>query len=1085
MGLAEQYKKVLGKQLESTAVVFDYADPVDFKVFWNAMCAKDVFPDPKGKALIIAWDGMPTDSHVSDKLLHQHLTPLDWALAFSIKLLSDPLAGVADFSIHILDFTVKEFEDAHSFKIIGTLLDEMPWVKIYAPLKPANARYRRRHEKLEDITKLNLGANTFAKSVSGNQQGCKAALMDIAQLWRASVLQSNDHHDLNNIVGPQIISKMMSDTALGGNNSSELECAFLKRLEWSGLCPALGKNDQYEAPPFNQQLDIVVIDDQLARGWDQVLGSLVGLPPMEIPVTPNESLALFRSNGSLNLHGATNPSCLLDALGISEVSGSPHGVDSVAVMTELYNQRKFDSPVSKIEGSRPWMLVLDMRLFSGQISLEREWYAMLAKAALQISSLDKSKLAWHGFEENGKQLEGSEKEVAQLKEGEQLKYLANGGELDEAHIDTALSLFPRLCALRWPSVPIIVFSSTRRRELIAKLAKYGNIFLSSSKPNVLVGNPDGQVDAFIASWGREFGAAIKLIDVQKNLLCLMERFSQDAIAKGKTKASTSVGQHKHVVLAFDEAGDFDPGKSPAVGGVIALVDAISREDALQKFAEFEERSRAEGLKFYDFAPVNWSSAPTSEIKDSSHSALPKGTPVSTKLVPLLQQNNSLKMGVFRLSITIPQRTNSCWNDNEYMLALRACLELALCELPRSVGIQWGASSSLAIWLPSRQRPFVSEAQAIKESRQYDFRWEQKKSKYVESLGGYGAAYSIVVSAIGGRGNASEIIGSVTGVKTRTIPYTNIPQRRGEAQSALFWHCQKCKQAIFPRGHSPKTLQRIKCNHGNFGGTEDPTWPDYTVMLHLADAMLGLGDLPAEKDCEAVMDKDISFDVVLDMKVHDFLHASRLFDQEQSPDAFKLGFKHVFFTEGLNRLGGFSSAKIESGLVAQFWQHALQVNGNTLTELAGIRTRGIEPTSKNAAANTGSTLRSQEPALQGPESKVNQAASSKGVRQVVNKVAPQSHHAGAAAANKQSHNEKNIKKTGPKVEAVWVQTVEADGFWVTFGKGNIGKTNKDSNPPSGWCPLDGHAAPPAEGDEINVVFEPKLGNKNGFCFVRQV
>ncbi len=158
----------------------------------------------------------------------------------------------------------------------------------------------------------------------------------------------------------------------------------------------------------------------------------------------------------------------------------------------------------------------------------------------------------------------------------------------------------------------------------------------------------------------------------------------------------------------------------------------------------------------------------------------------------------------------------------------------------------------------------------------------------------------------------------------------------------------------------------------------------------------------------------------------------------------------------------------------------------LTESAGIRTRGIESiTSANVAVNASPTPRDQRPASQVSEGQMKQAVSSKGARQVANKGTSQLHHISATAANMQSPNEKNIKKMGQEVELVWVQTVEAEGFWVTFSKSNIGKTNKVSNPPSGWCRSDGKTAPPAEGDKIKVVFEPGLDFKDGFCLVRQV
>ncbi|MEQ1779416.1 MAG: hypothetical protein ABL863_12815 [Nitrosomonas sp.] len=984
MGLAQEYKQVLKEKFGRDVAVFDYA--ADFDKFWSeeprAIPAPEIVSaasETTENALIIAWDDMPADSRVSDKQLYQHLTPLDWALAFSIKLLSDNKTDEAKFSIHILDFTVKEFEDAHSFKIIATLLDEMPWVKIYAPLKPANARYRRQHKRLtdiiglNDIIELNIDADIFAQSVSGNQQDCKAALMDIAQLWRASVLQSDDHHDLNNIVGPQIISKMM---ALGGNNSSGLERAFLKRLEWSSLCPELGKNDQYEAPSFNQQLDIVVIDDQLARGWDQVLGSLVGLQPMEKPLTPNASLALFRSNGSLNLHGATNPSCLLDALGISEISVSQNSVDSVTVKTELYNQRKFDSPVSKIE-ERPWMLVLDMRLFSGQISLEREWHAMLAKAALKISLLDKSKLAWHGFEKSDKQSKESEKEGAQLKEGEQLEYLANRGELDEAHTDTALSLFPRLCALRWPSVPIIVFSSTRRRELITKLAEYGNIFLSSPKPNVLAGNPDEQVIAFAESWKRELQAAMSLVQVQMKLLALIHQPSP-------ANTSSSSSAHTHIVIALEEAGDFQYNPRSAVGGVFLCASGDDETSAKKAAVDFQEKLRLEGVSFYERTPYYTDAdLPGADLKVND--CLKKGSSINRKLDTVYAAHNaSVKLAAFRYTILKDNySTNSLYRDGAYLRGLSNIVELLCYDIFPSLGMSFKRGISVSFWFPTKQTSFREEAQAklnktanyqrliangkdpkealrqanvifnqevlpltppaveaAKKSAQlFDFR--HQNSYRVETIGGYGNAYSSLVRALSNRKEFGDIVSATRSLKARKIAY-QIDDQDGKYQKLNNWFCSACKNSftivdvnyIVPASRDEPDPTCNKCNKNS------TVYADYSVLSHLADAAVSRHDFPNKEIGESSLSPTYCCDVIESNKLDDFLHVSRLFDNKRAVDGFKLAYVHSFFCAGLNESNSFAKAPIEGKLVSQMKAYAPSIKGTTLTELAGIRTRGI-------------------------------------------------------------------------------------------------------------------------------------------------
>jgi hypothetical protein len=926
MELAKQYKEVLSQKYNSEVAVFDYA--ADFDKFWHS---SDLFTpapyiankaeDSEYKALIILWDGMPDDGNPISKPLVPHLTPLDWVLAFTIqKLILGEKTGV-NFSIHIVDFTVKAYENAYASLIHGTLLDELPWLNLYAPLVPSNAPYRKRYVYLDNLMGnyaiQELGyAVTMATALCDRESEVLERLKNVADLWRSSVLQSDDHHDLNNIVAPILMPIMMGRDDLSPERLSVIMVAFLHRLKWCGLFD--WKTVKLSDAEFSSSLDIVAIDDQLAMGWDGVLGALVGISPENVKAMPDsDQIEVLGSISSINLYGATNPNCLLKDLGITQDAGT------VKVDINLYKRRKFDSPKPLDSNSRPWMLVLDMRLFSGKISEEQAWYGTLASAAIRIAEECKGELAWSGFDES-----------------EQIQHLANGGALDEAHTDTALSLFARLCALRWPSVPIIVFSATGRRGLTAKLAEYGNIFLSSQKPNVLAGNQGEQVAAFMESWARELQAALSLINVQSSLLKLTR--ANNSVGKNN---STQTSPHKHIIMALDEAGDFTVDPQSAIGGVMLVAEGTSKEDAIKNAYVFQESLRKEGINFYEQPPYY-----TDASMPGNHVAafIKKKTDISAMLKKVKNVSRGITLSSFRYVIPMQGYTTNAYKDEAYLRGLTRCIEIATCEMLPSLGVDWTNNVTISAWFPTKQTGFEDSSvqtgvdAASQAAMAYDFRLERFGSSRVEALGGFGKAYSIFLTAIGERREFIKIMKAIVSLKARKIPYADDDGRFSPAND---WYCKDCN--IVERRVPPKAKGlAANCNMHQ----KSVTIADYSVMSHLADAIINKNKSPNDGYYKNELNAAYSFNVIENVKLNDFLHTARLFDQEREIDGFKLAYKYDSFIEGINEKGSGALAPIERRLIQKLNEFAPDLKGTTLTELAGIRTRGFGVTTMGVAAN---------------------------------------------------------------------------------------------------------------------------------------
>lgn len=113
-------------------------------------CQTDIGADEhsRHKRIIIVWTGslLSAGSDASDdpvhKQLEHHLTPLDWALAFSIRVLKDSeICRQACFCISIIDLTAKQYEHAWAMRMRYQLLADMPWVRMFAPQVSGRKRH--------------------------------------------------------------------------------------------------------------------------------------------------------------------------------------------------------------------------------------------------------------------------------------------------------------------------------------------------------------------------------------------------------------------------------------------------------------------------------------------------------------------------------------------------------------------------------------------------------------------------------------------------------------------------------------------------------------------------------------------------------------------------------------------------------------------------------------------------------------------------------------------------------------------------------------------------------------------------------
>lgn len=923
------FKAALEKATNGSAAIYDYGDKDDFLKLWGSGDgAAAPLSEANGKtAVIVVWDGRPLADDPKASTLSRDLTPVDWALAFSIKALGDAnIAARANFHIHILDLTGKD-HDTWAIRMRPQLLFQMPWVTLHAPLLSKTAAgeialYRKGYRPLLGegglFEEAGNGGWTLkpGKTTLGTvfNQGLGKDLSGLARQWTATLIQSHDHHDLNNLIGPSIISGKPS--AAAGPSILGLHA----KLEWMGL---LGNDDETggdggkgAGPGVLLQgigpLDILAIDDELNNGWHGVLHKLLGLEgeASSVPSAAGE-IGLIGQNKFTRMYGSTSPEVLSSFLGMNGGGNAAAG----------YRERIFDSPMppgSDGEDTKPWALVLDLHLFSG--SAERSWFTRLVEVAK--SAGPKTRLAWPGFDD----------------EIEDLSKWLNGetAATDSPAYDTALSLFPRLCALRWPCVPIIVFSGTGRRNLIAKLADYGNIFLASPKPNVLTGDARERIGAFKGSLQKELKSAAGLVKVQRKLVRL--HTWEKSIKRGTGDNGSdfpSQAKHHHLTIAIDETGPRG-GPTEAIGGVLLLTAGPNESEAMNASVDFQERLRSGGVYFYYLAPWYFEHSPPTAGAVVAGEVKNKGTNVRNELETVREgfaaAGGWARLGAFRYTLPTPRspvHDDGAFSDEAYVRGLSRVVEIMLAEFLPSLGFSW-ESTTLSVWLPSKQSSdFPDPGVARRHAGKYDFRHVPGRYN-LETIGGWGSAYSTLLRAVGARARFEKILSSIRSIKTRTIPYS-----RGGRQSALHWHCPWCGRVHYPREDDSRT-----CNP-RVGGAAAPCnetiIADYSVLLHLADELVGMGQFArGYRDC---LDPNFCFDVSErdDGRLLDFLQSARLFDRGLPADGFKLAYGRDFFLDGLQR-GELPKAVIQDRLVRELAEHSKSVAGNTLIELAGLSAR---------------------------------------------------------------------------------------------------------------------------------------------------
>ena len=249
------------------------------------------------------------------------------------------------------------------------------------------------------------------------------------------------------------------------------------------------------------------------------------------------------------------------------------------------------------------VVFLDLRLFArAGFDAELRFYTELVKMA--SGKLEGTPgLKWAGF--SASELEGITKCI-------------DARDFDDYHYGRALTLLPRLMALESPSLPIVMFSSTGRKEVVDALKGYQNIITDFEKPRFFGDGSSSVLTETRRRFERALGEALRMargreacLSLERNVSALREMPPGGKVAE----------------LYFDESGAENEARF-CVGGM-ALVypseDAVRQLDRalankrltwrtghLEKepnnyaphLAEFDRTFRELGISVLAFALVN-------------------------------------------------------------------------------------------------------------------------------------------------------------------------------------------------------------------------------------------------------------------------------------------------------------------------------------------------------------------------------------------------------------------------------------------------------------------------------------------------
>lgn len=648
-------------ELDDQICVFSYQNQEHFNGLWNLLASSPPQFNVLAGTFVIVWDGIPARGSKNDVVdTSKYLTPIDWAVAFSLFVKNQCKDAYPNFKILIVGV------DPHSTDVnnLRHSLVFTPWIRLLMPNTVDSLIF----------CLLNSDSQSMQEVFSNN----KGDMDFIRNLWVARLTKPStpgDHHALANIIGPVLL---MGDkgadahltalrhlmTALDLIPGNKEGCTLLTKdnpwIKWDEL----NLEDVLKEP--SSKLELILIDDQYTQGWGKMLCLAAGTEYIVPDVSKNGLQTISTKNNKVTVRAASSPdSRMLDKL---------KGDQRFSLVLDEQNT----------DGKKPEILFLDLRLFSGRdISEEVTFFDKLIPLARKLTEEANNNLPWPGFSKD------------EIKLVEKWCLCKDKKREDDIYI-TALTFLPRILALTDLSLPIILFSSTGRRDIAEKLKPYGNIITTFDKPKFTVDIPLDIAEQTKGKFHEAVGEAIKLLKARQK--CRFINKNRDSFIQSK-KYNKGV----HIELFIDESFP-DSQNQVYVGGCFALFSAETKKKAQERADYFDNDLVTNGVRFFQSFGIG---AQASQLKE-------KKEDVSGELLQTVKTSSHKPhyLGLIRLGYQLPAKHSAfdLFNphsaDNLYRLTLIALVEIFLSEtLPALLGADIAENASVSIFAGTRVKDY--------------------------------------------------------------------------------------------------------------------------------------------------------------------------------------------------------------------------------------------------------------------------------------------------------------------------------------------------------------------------------------------
>jgi len=382
---------------------------------------------------IVVWGDTPGDPDVRPVATEQYLTPFDWAIAACSRNRT--------LQVTVLDLRPREHDQAGyaALSWLRTQKQEcVPWLRrllMYALLDISDADCLR--------SLLTTFPTTTHDALTVEPRNALRAL----PVSQRDLTSDASHHAIANLVGPLLLLRNLSPEALNGGGSANHREALRQVLLAAGLAPKkkVGTHETLHVAKLGD-VRFVLVDDQWHHGWAEWLSERLDLP-----------WDGSRAN-AVRVSTLQEPQCVagMPNAGVSLwVSGAPQWILERASKALVGKERDARLGLRLTDGGGECgeILLLDLRLFPSGSHVDKTFASEIAQLARRFTA-DGPLPPFTDAELNG------------------VEVWSSSNENDPKERGTLLTLLPRLLAHTDLSLPIVLFSSTGRRDIVGKLSGY-------------------------------------------------------------------------------------------------------------------------------------------------------------------------------------------------------------------------------------------------------------------------------------------------------------------------------------------------------------------------------------------------------------------------------------------------------------------------------------------------------------------------------------------------------------------------------------------------------------------------------------